>query len=89
MAVVACIDAMFNTHTHTPLEYHGKNTVIDSNICRVSWKKAVMAKGVIEKVSWIGVMETVKCAASWKGVTQSDTCGAPRNSRHGKRNGKH
>ena len=26
MAVVACIDAMFDkhTHTHTPLEYHGK-----------------------------------------------------------------
>jgi len=29
MAVVACIDAMFNTHTHTPLEYHGKITSLE------------------------------------------------------------
>jgi len=86
-----------------------KNAVIDSNISRV------MEKGVIEKVSWIGVTETVRCAASWrrrrgkhgrhgkavtecvmetarraaswKGVTQSDTCGVSRNSRHGMRNG--
>jgi len=43
----------------------------------------------MEKVSWIGVTETVRCAASWKGVTQSDTCGVSRNSRHGMRNGKH
>jgi len=76
-----------------------------------------MGKGVVEKMSWIGVTETVRCAASWrrcrgkhgrhgkvvmecvmetarraaswKGVTQSDTCGVSRNSRHGMRNGKH
>jgi len=76
-----------------------------------------MEKVVIEKVSWIGVTETVRCAtswircrgkhgrhgkavmecvmetarraASWKGVMQSDTCGASRNKRHGMRNGKH
>jgi len=34
-------------------------------------------------------METATCAASWKGVMESDTCGASRNSRHGMRNGKH
>jgi len=34
-------------------------------------------------------METARCAALWKGVTQSDTCRASRNSRHGMRNGKH
>jgi len=34
-------------------------------------------------------METARCAASWKGVTQSDTYGTSRNSRHRMRNGKH
>jgi len=42
----------------------------------------------MERVSWIGVMETVRCAASWKGVTESDTCGASWKSRHGMRHEK-
>jgi len=33
-------------------------------------------------------METTRCAASWKGVMESDTGGASRKTRHGMRNGK-
>jgi len=40
-------------------------------------------KGVMECVS-----ETARRAASWESVTQSETCGASRNSRHGMRNRK-
>ena len=34
-------------------------------------------------------METARCAASWKGVMESDTGGASGKSRHGMRHGKH
>ena len=45
-------------------------------------KKAVMEKGVMEKLSWIGVMETVRCAASWR------RCHG-KHGRHGKCHGSH
>jgi len=54
---------------------------------KVSWKAIPVerhGKAVMECVT-----ETARRAASWKGVTQSDTCGASRNSRHGMRNGEH
>jgi len=35
------------------------------------------------------VMEKARHAASCKGIMQTDSCGATRNSRHGMRNGKH
>jgi len=41
------------------------------------------------KVVMYSVMESNTCATSWKGVMESDTCGASRNNRHGMRNGKH
>jgi len=83
MAVVACIDAMFDKHTHThTFGVSRKNAIIDSNICRVSWKKLSWKKGVMEKVSWIGVVETVRYAASWR------RCRG-KHGRHGKRHGSH
>jgi len=36
-----------------------------------------------------GFIENNTCATSWKGVIQTDSCGASRNSRHRMRNGKH
>jgi len=44
-------------------------------------EKAVM-EGVVGNVSWIGVMESVRCAASWK------RCRG-KHGRHGKRHGSH
>ena len=82
MAVVACINAIFSTHTHThTFGVSRKNAVIDSNIYRVSWKKLSWQKGVIGKVSWIVVVETVMCVASWR------RCRG-KHRRHGKRRGR-
>ena len=57
MVVVACIDAMFNTHRHL--------WSITEKCChRQQHLYSVMEKAVMEKMSWICAMETVRCAAS-------------------------
>jgi len=87
MAVVACIDAMFNTHTHTFGVSRGKNAVIDSTICRVSWKKLSW-----QKVSWKSIMHGChgnhEVCSVMKVVMESDSCEVSRESRHGMRHEK-
>jgi len=54
---------------------------------KASWKAIPVERHV--KAVMECVTKTASHVASTKGVTQSDTCGASRNCRHGMRNGKH